>query len=66
MAAIYDVSRRHNIPVHLDGARLFNAAAYLKVDASEITKYCDSVMPISIKLLFLISYLPVVCLLWII
>lgn len=44
MARIYGVAKRHDIPVHLDGARLFNAAAYLKVDASEITKYCDSVM----------------------
>ena len=44
MSAIFDVSKRYNIPVHLDGARLFNAAAYLKVDAGEITRYCDSVM----------------------
>lgn len=44
MSAIFDVSRKYNIPVHLDGARLFNAAAYLKVDAGEITRYCDSVM----------------------
>lgn len=44
MAAIYNVAQKHNIPVHLDGARLFNAAAYLNVKASEITKYCDSVM----------------------
>jgi threonine aldolase len=32
------------VPVHLDGARLFNAATYLKVDAKELTKYCDTVM----------------------
>jgi threonine aldolase len=44
MSAIYDVAHSHNIPVHLDGARLFNAAAYLKADAREITRYCDSVM----------------------
>ena len=43
MEAIYKLARRHNIPVHLDGARLFNASTYLKVDAKEITKYCDSV-----------------------
>ena len=44
MAAIFEVSRKYNIPVHLDGARLFNAAAYLKVDAAQITRLCDSVM----------------------
>lgn len=44
MESIYNVAKKHGIPVHLDGARLFNAAAYLKVDAKEITKYCDSVM----------------------
>ena len=44
MAEIYAAAQKHNIPVHLDGARLFNAAAYLKTEASEITKYSDSVM----------------------
>lgn len=44
MKAIYTLAKKHELPVHLDGARLFNAAAYLEVDANEITKYCDSVM----------------------
>ncbi|TLM98185.1 low-specificity L-threonine aldolase, partial [bacterium] len=44
MQKIFSISRKHNIPVHLDGARLFNAAAYLSLDAKELTKYCDSVM----------------------
>lgn len=44
MSDIFSLSRRYNIPVHLDGARLFNAAAYLCIDPKEITKYCDSVM----------------------
>lgn len=44
MKAIYEIAKKHDIPVHLDGARLFNAASYLKVDAKEITQYCDSVM----------------------
>lgn len=44
MSEIYSISRKHNIPIHLDGARLFNAAAHLGVGADEITKYCDSVM----------------------
>lgn len=44
MAEVYSVAQKYNIPVHLDGARLFNAALYLNVDAREITKYADSVM----------------------
>jgi threonine aldolase len=44
MENIYIIAKKNNIPLHLDGARLFNAAASLKVDAKEITKYCDSVM----------------------
>lgn len=41
---IKDIGRRYNIPVHLDGARIFNAATTLGVDAKDIAKYCDSVM----------------------
>jgi threonine aldolase len=44
MAKIHNIAQQHGIPVHLDGARLFNAAAYLGVDAARITCYCDSVM----------------------
>lgn len=44
MHSIYSVAKKHNLPVHLDGARLFNAATYLKVDVKEVTQYCDSVM----------------------
>ena len=43
MSEIYDIGQKHNIPVHLDGARLFNAAAYLKVSPEEVASYCDSV-----------------------
>lgn len=43
MKEIHDVGKRHGIPVHLDGARIYNAAAYLGVEAKEIAKYCDSV-----------------------
>lgn len=39
-----DLAREHGIGVHLDGARLFNAALALSVDAKEIAKYTDSVM----------------------
>lgn len=44
MRQVREIAERHNVPVHLDGARIFNAAAYLGVDASEIAKYADSVM----------------------
>lgn len=44
MEKIYTIAKEHQLPVHLDGARLFNASAYLEVDAKEITKYCDTVM----------------------
>lgn len=44
MKEIYGIGSQHQIPVHLDGARLFNAAAHLRVDVNEITQYCDSVM----------------------
>lgn len=41
---LYDAAHRRGIRVHLDGARLFNAAAALRVPVSEIAKYTDSVM----------------------
>ncbi|MFT5871666.1 MAG: threonine aldolase [Clostridium sp.] len=44
MEAIYTSAKEHDVPVHLDGARLFNACAYLDVTAPEVTKYCDTVM----------------------
>lgn len=44
MAEIYSLAQEHGIPVHLDGARLFNAAVHLGVSASEIAACCDSVM----------------------
>lgn len=44
MQAIWGVAQRHQIPLHLDGARIFNAATHLGVNATEITQYCDTVM----------------------
>ena len=44
MKKAFDTAKKYNLPVHLDGARIFNAATYLNTDVSEITKYCDSVM----------------------
>lgn len=43
MKEISDIATQHNISVHLDGARLFNAATHLDVPVNEITKYVDSV-----------------------
>ena len=42
--SIYELAHDAGIPIHLDGARIFNAAISLGVDASELTKYVDSVM----------------------
>lgn len=44
MEAVYRIAQRYTVPVHLDGARLFNAAAALNVDVKDITQYTDSVM----------------------
>ncbi|ERI90155.1 putative L-allo-threonine aldolase [Clostridiales bacterium oral taxon 876 str. F0540] len=44
MKSIYTIAKENNLPVHLDGARLFNASTYLNVNVREVTKYCDSVM----------------------
>ncbi|HHT9134689.1 MAG TPA: threonine aldolase family protein [Candidatus Avalokitesvara rifleensis] len=41
---IADVAKKHGIPVHLDGARIFNSAMAQHVDAKELTKECDTVM----------------------
>jgi threonine aldolase len=37
-----DAARAHNLRVHLDGARLFNAAVALKVDVKELTAPVDT------------------------
>jgi len=44
MKEVSDLAHRHGLPVHLDGARLFNAATSLGVDAAEIAATVDSVM----------------------
>jgi threonine aldolase len=38
------IADERNIPVHLDGARIFNAAAALKCEAGDIADRADSVM----------------------
>lgn len=44
MASIHELAQKYALPVHLDGARLFNAAEYLGLDAREMSQYADSVM----------------------
>lgn len=41
---IKQIAEKHSIPVHMDGARIFNAATSLGIDAKEIAACCDSVM----------------------
>ena len=43
MKEVYGLAREKGVPVHLDGARIFNAAISLGVAPSEIAKYSDSV-----------------------
>ncbi|WP_394174218.1 low-specificity L-threonine aldolase [Guptibacillus hwajinpoensis] len=43
MQKIYQLSRDHAIPIHLDGARLFNASVASHTPVKEIAKYTDSV-----------------------
>lgn len=47
LAAVDEITReahRRGLPVHLDGARIFNAAAALGTPASRLAAGCDSVM----------------------
>ena len=44
VAELAAVAHGHGVPVHLDGARLFNAAVALGVEAAELTEAVDSVM----------------------
>ena len=41
--AVREIANRHNLAVHMDGARLFNAAVALNLSAAEITQHVDSV-----------------------
>lgn len=43
MKAVYEVAVKHSIPVHLDGARLFNAAIAAGVSVKEFTACTTSV-----------------------
>ena len=43
MKAVYEMAQANGVPVHTDGARLFNAAVALGVEAREICQYTDSI-----------------------
>ena len=43
LAAVRALADEHDLPVHLDGARLFNAALAMRVPASQLAQYADSV-----------------------
>jgi threonine aldolase len=43
LAAVRRIGDEFGIPVHMDGARIFNAAAALGVPAREIAKYAETV-----------------------
>lgn len=43
LKSIFEISRSYKVPVHLDGARLFNASTYLQVDPKEIAQNADSI-----------------------
>lgn len=42
MKEIYELGQKHGIPVHLDGARVFNAAAALNASPKSLGQYCDT------------------------
>lgn len=43
LSEIFQLSRKRNIAVHMDGARLFNASVAQKVSVSDIAQYADTV-----------------------
>jgi len=43
MQSVYDLAAESGVPVHTDGARIFNAAVALGVDAKAIARHTDSV-----------------------
>ena len=44
MRAVYDFAKTRGLNIHLDGARIFNAAVAQNVDVREFTRYVDSLM----------------------
>ena len=42
MAAMGQVAIKHSLPLHMDGARVFNAVVYLGIDAKDLVKDVDT------------------------
>jgi threonine aldolase len=43
LSSVRDIADQHGIPIHVDGARIFNAAVALGVPASRLADYSDSI-----------------------
>jgi threonine aldolase len=43
LAQVYEFAQRRSLPVHLDGARIFNAAVSMGMDVRHIATFADSV-----------------------
>ena len=43
MKAVGEIARRHGLKIHVDGARIFNAAVALNIKASDLTAEADSI-----------------------
>ena len=43
MKSVWELAKKYDLPIHIDGARIFNAAAYLGVDVKEMAQYADSI-----------------------
>jgi len=43
IGSVSNIARSHEIPLHIDGARIFNAAVYLEMSVAELVKDADSV-----------------------
>jgi threonine aldolase len=43
LSAVRDLADQHDLPIHIDGARLFNAAVALDVSISRLAAFADSV-----------------------
>lgn len=39
---VQEIAKENNLKVHMDGARVFNAAAHLNIPVADIVKYVDS------------------------
>jgi threonine aldolase len=44
VAEVSAICKEYGLPLHMDGARIFNACTFLKVDVKEYTKHLDSLM----------------------